>query len=193
MGLIVLRWLRLIDSALKFTSYLTYCVCFFLRADVLVQWISFFFLSPPRRCQCNGHSNKCSRETGENCACQNNTETDCEPKDGLQCWQLQVRWPLLCLPVWLSVRLLYKLVCLLIYFHQWVVFCCLFYVLIFACSVTNVFIHWLAVLLGAWLGPAWYSGTPHEWPPSMNNHSSWKMTLKDVPERCPWKMSLMKD
>ncbi|KAL8608233.1 hypothetical protein ACOMHN_016688 [Nucella lapillus] len=40
-------------------------------------------------CQCNGHSNKCNRDTGEICACQNNTETNCEPKDGLQCWQLQ--------------------------------------------------------------------------------------------------------
>ncbi|XP_076454870.1 multiple epidermal growth factor-like domains protein 8 [Babylonia areolata] len=46
---------------------------------------------PCMPCQCNGHSNKCSRDTGENCACQNNTETNCDSKDGgpQGCWQLQ--------------------------------------------------------------------------------------------------------
>nr|KAG5710511.1 hypothetical protein BaRGS_013157 [Batillaria attramentaria] len=40
-------------------------------------------------CQCNGHSNQCNKDTGENCACQNNTETNCEAKEGLECWQMQ--------------------------------------------------------------------------------------------------------
>ena len=44
-----------------------------------------------KRCHCHGHSDRCTRETGENCACQNNTETDCQAKDGLKCWQIQVR------------------------------------------------------------------------------------------------------
>ncbi|XP_055897034.1 multiple epidermal growth factor-like domains protein 8 [Biomphalaria glabrata] len=43
--------------------------------------------NPCRECQCNGHSNVCNADTGENCQCKNNTETNCE-KD-VECWATQ--------------------------------------------------------------------------------------------------------
>ncbi|KAH9496424.1 Multiple epidermal growth factor-like domains protein 8, partial [Bulinus truncatus] len=44
--------------------------------------------NPCRECQCNGHSNVCNADTGENCQCKNNTETNCGEKD-VECWKLQ--------------------------------------------------------------------------------------------------------
>lgn len=48
-----------------------------------------------RRCHCNGHSDTCNKVTGEDCACDNSTETDRQcssnaSKNSLSpCWQLQ--------------------------------------------------------------------------------------------------------
>ena len=52
--------------------------------------MGFIYVIFCSRCQCNGHSNVCNANTGENCKCSNNTETNCDKDDELQCWQTQV-------------------------------------------------------------------------------------------------------
>ncbi|GFS15989.1 multiple epidermal growth factor-like domains protein 8 [Elysia marginata] len=45
---------------------------------------------PCQPCHCHGHSFECDPKTGEQCMCQNNTETpSCSNSDEVECWQLQ--------------------------------------------------------------------------------------------------------
>ncbi|KAL5012356.1 hypothetical protein ScPMuIL_010907 [Solemya velum] len=49
-------------------------------------------LDPCVKCQCNGHSDFCNKDTGEGCECMNNTRTQCGRKDGdhdMPCWMTQ--------------------------------------------------------------------------------------------------------
>ncbi|XP_070550058.1 multiple epidermal growth factor-like domains protein 8 [Ptychodera flava] len=41
------------------------------------------------RCQCNGHWDRCDKETGVGCQCQNNTKNDCKTTDDDECWKEQ--------------------------------------------------------------------------------------------------------
>lgn len=61
--------------------------------EVNVSCKDLFCLYFEHSCECNGHSDVCDKDRGDNCDCKNNTKSPrCDSSDALKsCYKLQVR------------------------------------------------------------------------------------------------------